>query len=327
MGGVDMFVWSDRKSQLDDKERLEQIIGSSDGLNQRAMGLFPHPKEEAPRRVDFASQIKCRQLLVNIEGNEETCVLRLISQRNKSRAAVLILRGRVLGCIYGRKEHDGNLIQLMGQEAFQRVRLEILSSDTIIDTYKVDDKTAIAASAIFHGELYQPHSTETVKETLDFSLNHLLESSMPGTIVLNENIDNAAIIYIFKGKIHGVFSFEEGWLDNSREAIEKLFLKLGHPEVQASKLLACNIWELKQFTFSVTGLEETPLSASHSQLPVSSGVDYNELEHLRNDKQEHGLSATLKDREREREEPTRFVPGSSNNRVSQSYWKNKNENL
>lgn len=315
-----MFVLSERKSQLDDKERLEQIIGSADGLNQRAIGLFPHPRVEQPRRVDFASQIKCRQLLVNIEGQEETCVLRLISQRNKSRAAVLILRGRVLGCVYGRKEHDGELLQLMGEEAFQRVGLEILSSDTIIDTYKIDDKTAIAASAIFHGEPYQAPSTQPVKERLDFALKHLMDSLMPGTIILNEGIDNAALIYIFKGKIHGVFSFEEGWLENTHESIEKIYRKLAHPDVQASKLLACNIWELKQCTFSVTGIEENPLSASQH---TSLSLNYDELDHIAHDKKDGGLSSSFK----HKEELPKFIAGGSSQRVSQSYWKNKHENL
>lgn len=312
-----MFVWSDKKSQLDDKERLEHITSSQDGVNQRAMGLFPHPKEEEPRRVDFASQIKCRQLLVNIEGNEETCVLRLISQRNKSRAAVLILRGRVLGCIYGRKERSGELIQVMGKEAFQRVGLELLSSDTIIDTYKVDDKTAIASSAIFHGELYEPTSTQPPKETLHFALSHLMDSLMPGTIILNEGFDNAAVVYIFKGKVHGVFSFVEGWQENTVEAVEKIYSKLSHPGVQASKLLACNIWELKECTFSVTGLEETPLSAAK---PQSLTLNYNELDSLRKGK-ETGLSNAMK--EHMKEDPTKFIVGASNQKVSQSYWKNQ----
>lgn len=317
-----MFVWSDRKNQLDDKERLAQITSGEDGLNQRAMGLFPHPKEEEPRRVDFASQVKCRQLFVSMEGNEETCVMRLISQRNKSRAAVLIFRGRVLGCIYGRKEHDGNLLNLIGLEAFQRVGLEVLSSDTIIDTYKIDDKTAIAASSIFHGELYQPQSTMSVPEVFEFSLNHLLESLMPGTIILNQGPNNAAIIYTFKGKVHGIFSFEKGWLEPTREVATALFANLTQPDVQASKLMACNIWELKQFTFSLTGLED-PISGNPRSSYSSISLDYNEIDNIGKDKND----PSHKREQHEAPPINKFVAGASTSRIQQSYWKNKGEKL
>lgn len=283
-----MFIWKERKDQLSELEKVASEQPGLDGINKRAIGLFPQPKEDTPRKVDFVSQIKYHRLLVNMEGQEETCVMRLISNRNKSRCGVLVFRGRVLGCIYGRMQ-EGEITQLLGQDAYAMARLEMLSSDTIVDTYKIDDKTAIACSSMFHGELYEPPSCECARDIFHYSINHLLESLMPGTIIISREDAHAGIIYIFKGKVHGVFSFEQGWLEPTREAAEALFANVPNPTIAASKLLCCNIWELKEFTFSLTGLEESHLSGTNN---LSNSLDYAALHDL-DKRAEGGLSKAL----------------------------------
>lgn len=283
-----MFIWKERKDQLSELEKVATEQPGLDGINKRAIGLFPQPKEDTPRKVDFVSQIKYHKLLVNMEGQEDTCVMRLISNRNRSRAGVLIFRGRVLGAIYGRVQESG-VSQLLGQDAYSMVRLEMLSSDTIVDTYKIDDKTAIACSAMFHGELYEPPGNLSAREVFDYSMNHLLESMMPGTIIINRDDAHTGIIYIFKGKVHGVFCFDQGWLEPTRQAAETLLSTIPNPTISASKLLCCNIWELKDYTFSLTGIEESTLSASQH---LSPSLDYAALKDL--DKRgESGLSKAM----------------------------------
>lgn len=282
-----MFLWKERRSHIEQAQMLKDTVGNQQGLNKRAVGLFPQPKDEKPQQIDLSSQVKFHNLLVAIEGREETCVIRMISPAQKSRAAALVFRGRVLACVYGR---DDSEMQLLGEEAFAQAKQQMLSSDTIVDTYKIDDKTAIAASSIFHGELYEAQCMMSAQDVLQYSLAHLLESNAPGTVIINEGDGAKAIIYTFKGKIHGIFSFKDGWLEASEEVAKSLIEGTFNCTVSASKLRLCNIWELKPFTFSLTGLEE---QLKNGKQYASLSLDYTQLTKIEHKNEKGSLSKAL----------------------------------
>lgn len=289
-----MSFWKEKRSHLEQAQMLQNTASNQKGLNKRAVGLFPQPKDDKPCTIDLSSQVKFHNLLVAIEGREETCVIRMISPSQKARAAALVFRGRVLACVYGR---DDNETQLLGQEAFSQAKLQMLSSDVIVDTYKIDDKTAIAASSIFHGELYDPQCMMTANDVLEYSLDHLLESNAPGTIIINEGDGAKAIIYTFKGKVHGIFSYKEGWLEPSIEGAKALLHEVYGASISASKLRLCNIWELKPLTFSLTGLEE---QLTNGKQYASLSLDYSELSKIEQ-KHKDSLSNSFSHIEREEE--------------------------
>lgn len=268
-----MFVWKEKRSFTAEIAKLRNSQCDAQGYNKRAIGLFPQPKDVAPTNVDLNSQIGFTNFLVQLEGHESTCVVRIISPKGKSRAAVLIFRGRVLGCLWG---HDDDLSdQLMGKEAYDAILNEILHGNCLIDTWPVDDKTAIAAAAIFHGEVFQATSHMTSQEILNYALHNLLNSKLPGTIVLTEAEGDSAILFIFKGKIHGFYSFKHGYIDPESKEAKTLLTCNINTQVNASKLPCCNIWEMKPLTFSVTGLNDdgrkrryTSASLNYKDLPT-----------------------------------------------------------
>ncbi len=311
-----MFSWKDKRSQSQQAQMLRDTVSNNKGLNKRAVGLFPQPKEERPSEIDLSSHVKFHNLLVAIEGREETCVIRMISPGQKCRAAALVFRGRVLACVYGREDSD---TQLLGQEAFNQAKLQMLASDAIVDTYKIDDKTAIAASSMFHGELYDAQCMMTPQDVLHYSLEHLLESNAPGTIVINEGEGTKAIIYTFKGKVHGIFSFKDGWIEPSIDHARGILHEIYNANISASKLRLCNIWELKPFTFSLTGLEE---QLSSGKQYASLSLDYSELRKVEQ-KQKDGLGTAL---HADREEQFKAAHPENAPKSSGNPWKSARGN-
>ncbi|CAN5206945.1 hypothetical protein BH11CYA1_BH11CYA1_26350 [soil metagenome] len=309
-----MSVWKDKRSHLEQAQMLQNTVGNQKGLNRRAVGLFPQPKDEKATTIDLSSQVKFHNLLVAIEGREETCVIRMVSPSQKARAAALVFRGRVLACVYGRDDSD---TQLLGLEAFSQAKLQMLSRDAIIDTYKIDDKTAIAASSIFHGELYDPQCMMTASDVLQYSLDHLLESNAPGTIIINEGDGAKAIVYTFKGKVHGIFSYKDGWLEPSIEGAKALLHDAYSATISASKLRLCNIWELKPLTFSLTGLEE---QLSNGKQYASLSLDYSELSKIEQ-KHKDSLSNSFSHIEREEDFASQHNQSQSQNNKGANPWK------
>ena len=290
-----MFYWRDKRSQKDQADKLSNVYSSKDGLNRRAFGLFPQPKEQKPVHIDLSAGVNYQKFLVDLEGQEETTCVRLISPSRKTRAAMLILRGRILGCIYGRDSED----QLLGPEAYDRMKTEMLLGDIIVDAYKIDDKTAIAAAAMFHGELFSAPSIMTPSEVFHFSLQHLLDTKMPGTILINQDGATRAVLHTFKGKIHGLFCFHEGWLEPTSEAAEAVLQTSANYSIQSSKLLCANIFELKQYTFSMTGLGEGFGNLKQYQ---SLSLDYAELANL-DKKNKDSLAKALNEAKDHRDHP------------------------
>ena len=264
--------WREKRSQKDQADKLESVYSNKDGTNRRAFGLFPQPKDSKPTRIDLSNSVNFERFLVGLEGKEETTCVRLISPGRKVRAAMLVLRGRVLGCVFGSESEN----QILGKDAYIRMKAEMLLGDVIVDAYKIDDKTAIAASSMFHGELFSAPSTMKQADVFHFSLQHLLDTKMPGTILINEHDATKAVLYTFKGKIHGLFSFTDGWLDPTIETAEDLLKNSSNFSIQASKLLCANIFELKQFTFSTTGLGTIDIAKPYQ----SANLDYTELANI-----------------------------------------------
>jgi hypothetical protein len=111
------------------------------------------------RLIDLSCQVKFHNLLVAIEGREETCVIRMISPKPKIQSRRSCISRSCLGLRLRSRRQRNAIARPRSLSA--KPKLQMLSSDVIVDTYKIDDKTAIAASSIFHGELYEPQCMMT----------------------------------------------------------------------------------------------------------------------------------------------------------------------
>jgi hypothetical protein len=82
-----------------------------------------------------------------------------------------------------------------------------------------------------------------------------VHASKPGCIVINDQ-DNlpVAIVYIFGGKIVGVFSHRDGWVATKYETAAKYVSQTRGAKVFASMLSAQNTQEVQDLTFSLSGL-------------------------------------------------------------------------
>ena len=77
---------------------------------------------------------------------------RSISPRKKSRSAILIFRGRVVGCLYGRKDIG---FQIMQQDAQMHAMAELATPGNVLDAYQLPEDLVLAAAALFHGQVLE----------------------------------------------------------------------------------------------------------------------------------------------------------------------------
>ncbi len=237
--------------------KLEEV--DFKGASRRAVSIMPGPTT-AKDDVALSDQTKFRQLLLSIEANQSSCCIKVTSPRNKSRAAVLIFRGRAIGCIYGNKRLER---QLFGQEAYGCILADITHQNNTIDAYLLSEELVLASASLFNGDVYTSEANQGAEEIFESAHRGLVHSGMPGSIVIKHQDGlPVAIVYIFGGKIVGVFSHKEGWVSTSYEKAWQYIVNTPHASVSASMLSASNIDEVFDMSFSLSGINERKSTAA-----------------------------------------------------------------
>jgi hypothetical protein len=251
-----MFASQQMRRLQQQHKRSLKVEGSYKGSNRRAVALMPGPALKETQEIPVSDQCKYRQLLLSIEANQSTCCLRITSPKHKSRSAILIFRGRVLSCIYGSKRFGQ---QLFAEQAYEHILADMAHRDNTLDAYILSEDMVLAAGSLFHGEVFNARLGASPDEVFEAAHNCLVHASKPGCIVVNDQ-DNLpiAIVYIFGGKIIGIFSHKDGWVQTNYETAARYVSKTPNAKVFASMLSAKNTQEVQDVTFSLSGLGDRP---------------------------------------------------------------------
>jgi len=266
-----MYSWHKKAPVTREVNKTFTDKSTFTGANRRAIGLIPVPLDESADKIPLPGSLRYRELLVSIEGKQSTCCLRIISPRRRSRSAVLIFRGRVMGCIYGAK-HLGR--QLMGEEAHLRAMSDMALPDNTLDAHMLDEEIVLAAASLFHGGVLQPPEQMQAQEIYEWCIEGAITSNLPACVVVSDAVHvPVCMVYLADGKIIGVYSFKDGWVSTAFEAGLKYVQETTGVNVSASVLDSCSEEELSQLTFSLTGLadrDDQQWSGGHSALEFES---------------------------------------------------------
>ncbi len=75
---------------------------------------------------------------------------------------------------------------------------------------------------LFHGQMHE-QTEKSAKKSFDTELDKLIESKLPGCIVISDRPSPATcIVYVFGGEIVGIYSRKEGWLKPKIELVRKI---------------------------------------------------------------------------------------------------------
>src|SRR5580693_1581666 len=141
--------------------KADEQLRKYKGTNRRAISLMPGPALRDTQDIPVSDQTKFRQMLLSIEANQSSCCIKITSPKHKSRGAVLVFRGRVVGCMYGNKRLER---QLFGQEAYSCVLADISHQSNVIDAYLLSEDLVLAAASLFNGEIFNADSVHSPEE-------------------------------------------------------------------------------------------------------------------------------------------------------------------
>jgi len=248
------MLFASNSAKVFKKHLRKYTAGSSpySGTNRRATSLLPQPMVTSDIMVQGAPINMRGNILLSLEANQKSGCLIVRSEKNKSRAGILMYRGRILGCMRGQKKsHE----YAFGNLAYERT-LEDLANMSQTDIYDLKDELVAAAGALFHGEMHE-QSVKPVKQSFDEELNKLTESKLPGCVVITDkDTMDTCIVYVFSGQIVGVHSRKQGWLKPKVDGVHKYLKACRNPRVQSCAMPCQDIAEFKRYSFSLSGLAD-----------------------------------------------------------------------
>jgi hypothetical protein len=251
------------------RKRLKKQISKGApywGVSRRATNLLPPPVTTNDVLLKGASINGYSNLLLSLEANQNSGCLIIQSEKTKSRASMLIFRGRILGCMYGQKNLKN---YLFGGHAYERALRDLQGISKTVDVYGLKDEIVIAASSLFHGPAFEEPDMPAVK-FFDEVFGQLVESVVPGCIVMTDKADQASfMIYVFAGQVVGIHSSKKGWLQPNLATVYKHLNKWPNQRIQACILPCRNVVEVNQYSFSLSGLGDREFK----KLPPSGKYD------------------------------------------------------
>ncbi len=116
--------------------------------SHRALDFLPLQRS-AQRELPLARGTGIERQLAQLEAQSVSCCVKVESQTLQSRAAILLLRGKVLACMYGHKQLQQ---YLFGCQAYEFVMRDITHIDNKFDCYELAEPLVLAAGSMFHGQ-------------------------------------------------------------------------------------------------------------------------------------------------------------------------------
>lgn len=223
------------------------------GASRRATSMIPLAASGTNHEIAHTGAVRFHQLLISLEGNQRTGCLRIISPRRKARSAILIYRGRVVGCLYGCKKLD---YQYMQQDAHKAALADLAMPGNILDAYELPEELVLAAASLFNGDVLNLDTNQTSHEAFEQALHATSQTKLPGCIVVNSASEEmVCMVYVYDGRIIGVFSARDGWVKPTYE-VAVSYLKSANKEtkVMASYLPVRDLDQAQSLGFSLTGL-------------------------------------------------------------------------
>jgi hypothetical protein len=174
---------------------------------RRAIDLIlPSIGEDAGQKMRIGDE-DLEWLITQLEGGMRTGCVKAFCEPRKSRSAVLLYRGRAVGCIYGNK----NLPEPQPTEPSLQMMLNDLSEpDTHLLVYDLPENVTLAMSALFLGYPVERSDDLDAKSYIQYIGSWLEQKEQTACLAISLPGNGATcLVFVHRGKFVGSFYVED----------------------------------------------------------------------------------------------------------------------
>ncbi|MCA9801873.1 MAG: hypothetical protein KC777_07790 [Cyanobacteria bacterium HKST-UBA02] len=187
---------------------------------RRAIDLIMPPIDEDSLKTLRIGDYDVEWLITDLEGGMRTGCVKATCESRLSRAAMLLYRGRAVGCIYGSKADPNTKAT---PESLNLMLQDLESPDTVVSLYDLPEEVTLAMSSLFLGYPVTRKDDYTAREYMDYICDWFKQEQGTATLAISlSNNRGTCLGYIYKGEFVGAFYVEDQMFRRDKEFVYEL---------------------------------------------------------------------------------------------------------
>lgn len=198
-------------SGIPEQERAFLVYAEGKPMNirlRRAIDLIlpPLDKNQQPNKMRIGQGDDLLWLITDLEGGMRTGCVKAFCEPKKSRSAVLLYKGRAVGCIYGNKQLRE---PLPTESSLQMMLKDCTTPDTHLVMYGLPEEVTLAMSALFLGYPVERSDDLDAKSYMDYIMSWFTQKEQTACLAFSLPSSGATLLaFIYKGSFVGSFYVE-----------------------------------------------------------------------------------------------------------------------
>ncbi len=187
---------------------------------RRAIDLIMPPVDQDSLKSLRIGDYDIEWLITDLEGGMRTGCVKATCESRLSRAAMLLYRGRAVGCIYGcRADPDTKPTE----ESLNLMLNDLESPDTLVTLYDLPEDITLAMSALFLGYPVKREDNYSALDYMRYICDWFEKEKGTATLAISMSGGRGMCLgYIFKGEFRGSFYVEDQAFHPDRSYIEQI---------------------------------------------------------------------------------------------------------
>ncbi len=199
-----------------------QLSTATDEENAFAIWVDSYPTDNRVRRAidlfmpsisgKLLHELQCsncdaKKLLDDLELAHFTGCIKARSEEKKSRSAMVIIDGRIVGAIYGKKDAQETYPV---DKAFKMMGSDLLEPDTLLTVYELPHGVVLSMASIFLGCKIAKDAGKSTQDYLDHAVMSMKLAGETGCITIFQDSELiTSMVFIFEGAPVGVYTITD----------------------------------------------------------------------------------------------------------------------
>lgn len=162
-------------------------------------------------------------IMSDLEGGMRTGCVKASNQSKKSRSAMLVHHGRVVGCMY-----SSNVLPdtRPTEESLQSAFADLAVPGTSVKMYDLPENITLAVSALFRGYPVQRSDNYNALAYFDYICGWLEGQKGTACIIITASSEfSTCLNYVYKGQFCGAFCVEDQQFETDKNFVYELLRK------------------------------------------------------------------------------------------------------
>lgn len=201
---------------------------------RRAIDLVMPPIDQESLSVYQMKDYDLEWLITDLEGGMRTGCMKCTSEQQLSRSAVLLYKGKAVGCIYGCKSSPE---ARPTEESLTSMLNDLEATDAVVSVYDLPEDVTVAMSALFLGFPVERTEGLDAKSQFDFFMTYFTQNGSTACLAITlPSTKSTYLVFVHRGRFGGCFFVEEQIFTQDPNDIYKLFQVDPQARVEASLL-------------------------------------------------------------------------------------------